>query len=232
MISEFKVMPWGWISDQGQHLVVFGNRQATYLDLQKHFPHLQFKRMRQVHGNDIVPMNHLTPDFQIAADGCYTQDVDIALCSISADCVPLFLADSASPFVMSLHAGWRGVASRILVNALNVIRDHGIDTLGLKLWIGPHIQGSSFEVEEDALLRLENSSQLKRAQFAQPKDGKKSTVALQCLLESQMGEFGIKPSQVQSLRIDTLSDPRMHSFRRDRENAGRQVSFIVLKSSL
>ena len=46
-----------------------------------------------------------------------TQDTNISLAILTADCCPIFIFDIDSKFIACLHAGWRGVYKNIVKNA-------------------------------------------------------------------------------------------------------------------
>ncbi|MFN9068966.1 MAG: laccase domain-containing protein, partial [Bdellovibrionales bacterium] len=52
-------------------------------------------------------------------------------------------------------------------------------------------------------------------------------VDLNVLLLDQLVSLGIQADQIKWLNLDTKSDLRFHSHRRDRELSGRQISFIA-----
>jgi YfiH family protein len=64
-----------------------------------------------------------TPDGKalLRGDGLYTQDPNLLLAILTADCVPVLVADTRTHAIAAFHAGWRGTLARIV--------EHGIDTL-------------------------------------------------------------------------------------------------------
>jgi copper oxidase (laccase) domain-containing protein len=48
-------------------------------------------------------------------------------------------------------------------------------------------------------------------------------------MKTQLQSCGIAFDNLYNLHIDTFTDPRFHSHRRDKEHAGRQLSFISLR---
>ncbi|MCZ7532958.1 MAG: polyphenol oxidase family protein [Acidimicrobiia bacterium] len=101
--------------------------------------------MNQVHGSRVVSVS--TPGSVGEADGLATTVPMLALVAGTADCVPVGLVGDHS--VAVVHAGWRGVASEIIVNAIDAIvgfRDHPHTAV-----IGPHIGPCCYEVGDDVV---------------------------------------------------------------------------------
>lgn len=220
---------WGWTIETSKNLVCFGNRSADINTLQALYPDIAFRRVRQVHGSHIVELTKDSPDLAIEADGSWTTQAGLALCSITADCIPILITSQKQDFVMALHAGWRGVARRILLNGLKLVDELGITADELRIFIGPHIQPSSFEVQQDALDLLGASCDLPLASFAVATSPVKYKVDLQKILVAQAVEQKVQSSQIVSLPFDTMTDPRLHSYRRDHSSSGRQISFVLVK---
>lgn len=230
MTFNFAEHPAGWIAATGPVTYFFGNRHSSLSELQSHFPRYRFLRTKQIHGRNIIAQNEHATDYEIEADGSWTTQPMHAVCSISADCVPILLSTPDQKFVMALHAGWRGVASRILPHALEIAEDRGYAAEEIHFAIGPHIGKESFEVRQDALDLLRTSTNEDPQRFVQSLGQGQYLVDLCHILKAQAAEFAVTRDQIHLLDIDTLTDTRLNSHRRDREKAGRQISFIVLES--
>jgi YfiH family protein len=74
-------------------------------------------------------------------DGLWTDDPDLPVLAMSADCLPLALVrEDGGPAVAVLHAGWRGLLGGIVAR--------GVETLGgrVRAAIGPAIGPCCYEV--------------------------------------------------------------------------------------
>lgn len=78
-------------------------------------------------------------------DGIYTTLENTPLAVMSADCLPIVIACANSGQIAAIHAGWRGLISGILGNALAKFSD----TSALSVWIGPCISKAHFEISPD-----------------------------------------------------------------------------------
>jgi YfiH family protein len=99
--------------------------------------------MRQVHGIDIAAIDTLAPDAPITADGAVAGSRGHVAAVLTADCMPLLLADRAGTRVAAVHAGWRGMAAGVIESAVDAMR---IDAGAILAWMGPTIGPDAFEV--------------------------------------------------------------------------------------
>ncbi|MXX05446.1 MAG: peptidoglycan editing factor PgeF [Gammaproteobacteria bacterium] len=107
-------------------------------------PDAQFQWLRQVHGSEpaIVFQSGEAPE----ADSLISSAPGIALCVLTADCLPIFVCNRAGDEVGIIHAGWRGMSAGIIENTLAAMCSEPEDLL---IWLGPAIQSCHYEVGED-----------------------------------------------------------------------------------
>lgn len=192
------------------YLVFFGKKNSSIENLQDRYRDFTFKSLHQVHGNDLLHTT-LQSENNLKADAHWTNERNLALISKSADCMPVLGFDSKNNRALAIHAGWRGVQSQIIPKSLKIL-DSSWD-----LFIGPHILQNSFEIQDDCFQLLNASTNLNSDEWY-----KNSCADLYKIVLSQ-----INIAPFSTLLIDTKSDLRFHSFRRDRDKAGRQNNFIV-----
>nr|MBF0684776.1 laccase domain-containing protein [Pseudomonas sp.] len=68
---------------------------------------------------------------------------------LTADCLPVVIADVAATVVCVAHAGWRGLASGVLEAAVSAVYERRGPDVQLQAWVGPGIGPSAFEVGAD-----------------------------------------------------------------------------------
>jgi len=217
--------------ETNQFLALFGNRNANSSDLALEYPQLKFKKIKQVHGDHVVHTNPHAIDFAREADAHYSNEPNIALCISTADCIPVMIFHQNPRWIASIHAGWRGVQNRIVPKTINQLLRLGSKAEDLTILVGPHIQKPSFEVGKDVRDQLLASAKGAGSDAWTPVSGTKSLVDLHLVLKLQLQESGIDSHHCHFEFKDTAKDLSFHSFRRDKENSGRQLSFIVLKNS-
>ena len=104
--------------------------------------------MRQVHATEVVCIDRLQSHDAPQADACWSSVTGKACTIMVADCLPVLFYLPNARVVAAAHAGWRGLASGVLENTLKQLAHFG--NLGeVKVWLGPCIGPTAFEVGED-----------------------------------------------------------------------------------
>jgi polyphenol oxidase len=99
--------------------------------------------LRQVHGIVVADIDALPPHAAITADAAVTGRPGNVAAVLTADCMPLLLADRAGQRVAAIHAGWRGMAAGVIEGAVDAMGVEGAEILA---WMGPTIGPDAFEV--------------------------------------------------------------------------------------
>lgn len=71
------------------------------------------------------------------------------LAIMTADCLPVILADQDGTVLGAAHAGWRGLAAGVLENTLSAMRRQAPRASAWRAWIGPGIGPDAFEVGDE-----------------------------------------------------------------------------------
>lgn len=103
--------------------------------------------LTQVHGTDVVDAAHVANASQ--ADASFATQRGVVCAIMTADCLPVLLADAHGRVVGAAHAGWRGLAGGVLEHTVERMRKAGGEEL--HAWLGPAIGPEQFEVGEDVL---------------------------------------------------------------------------------
>lgn len=208
----------------------FGNREVSFEGLTVSFPNYEFRKLKQTHSDRVVNSSQEVYD----ADAHFTQERNVGLVIQSADCAPILIFDEAGGMVAAIHAGWRGVKNQIAINTLEALKGKGLKKNSLHVFIGPHIQRQSFEVDEDVYLQLKDATP---AVFTEEwslisnynPSTKKYHIDLNRQIQLQLLANDIEEENIHVLYYDTVTELKWHSHRRDRELAGRNLSFVALK---
>lgn len=219
----------GYFYENNDLYVFFGNCHAQFEQLNRTYPEVRFHRVKQNHGDQIFNCVDASLDWTITADAQITDKKNLALCISTADCIPVMIFDSKMKKIAAIHAGWRGVVNLITVKTIRLLVENGSRLNDLKLFIGPHIQKESFEVGDDVAELIHQTVNLNLSSTDEITKLGKRKVDLHQIFTQQLIEMGIKKEQITALEINTVADPNFHSFRRDKEKSGRQLSFIFLK---
>ena len=79
-------------------------------------------------------------------DAMATATPGLALAILTADCVPVLLADREAGVIGAAHAGWRGALNGILEAAVEAMLGLGARSNEIRAVIGPAISAASYEV--------------------------------------------------------------------------------------
>ena len=99
----------------------------------------------QVHSAKVIEVTepwHTRPQ----EDGMVTKLPGLALCILSADCVPVLFADAEAKVIGAAHAGWKGAMAGICEATLTSMEALGADRSRIHAAIGPASQQASYEV--------------------------------------------------------------------------------------
>ncbi len=99
--------------------------------------------LTQVHGRRVVDLDE---SWSGPADGAVTGRTGVVCAVLTADCLPVLLADSSGSRVGIAHAGWRGLASGVLQAAVAAMKTPPKELL---VWLGPAIGPNAYEVGDD-----------------------------------------------------------------------------------
>ena len=176
--------------------------------------------LNQVHGTDIVHLDDWHDG--IAADGAWTDHPGQVAVVLTADCLPVLLADQAGCFVAAVHAGWRGLAAGILERAVEKLPVAGN---ALHAWIGPAICGNCYQVGDDvrdAMLADDPAA----ADAFRP-DGDRWRVDLKSIASATLSRRGVRVHDAG--RCTCCESDTFYSYRRD-GTTGRMASVIWMES--
>lgn len=203
-------------------LIFFGslNFENIYT---KAFPQYEFSLLKQTHGNAIVETTSVYQK-DIEADAQWSNRVNVAHVIQTADCLPIFITDKKFDKISGIHAGWRGIENRITPKILGEI----FPNENVNIFTGPHILMDSFEVDVDVKEKLESCTNPRNEEFVFDKEKNKYHIDLKNISKLQILESH-KMNFYYHASIDTKTDLRFCSFRRDGKNCGRNISFIVKK---
>jgi len=236
----------GDIHKHENFMVFFGNRRGNLESLAPHFPSINV--LKQVHGDKLIKtdLKSQTVAQQAVhagaasansphlpeADAHWTDEKKLSLGVKSADCLPVIVCSPQTGIAVGIHAGWRGVLQKIVSKSVATLNLQNDPKLGI--FVGPHIQQDSFEVDRDValdLLKAHNiayfqgdisssvpqfevfmkNTEPRRVVYEQ---GGKFYVNLAALVRWELLRLYIPPQQIYVSERDTKSDEDYFSYRR------------------
>lgn len=141
----------------------------------------------------------------------------------TADCVPILLADPATGAFAAVHAGWRGTAANICVATLRRLAEQwGVRAADVRAAIGPSIGVCCYEVGRDVASRF--ATWIPELEHA----GEHEHLDLRAINETQLRAEGVQ-NIWRSDECTFCNPAKFYSYRREKEQAGRMVSFVGIK---
>jgi YfiH family protein len=105
--------------------------------------------MNQVHGNDVAVVTAPWGDGQApGVDAVVTTRPGLALAVLTADCVPVLLADPVAGVVGAAHAGRPGLVAGVVPAAVEAMTRLGARPERITALTGPAVCGRCYEVPE------------------------------------------------------------------------------------
>jgi hypothetical protein len=112
--------------------------------------------LRQIH-SDIVHAIDDPPSHPLAGDGMITNKPGILLGILTADCIPIILADEKRRAIGVFHAGWRGTIKRIVQKGIGEMHRHfGSKPQDIRAAIGPGIHSCCYQVGPEIRERFQS----------------------------------------------------------------------------
>jgi YfiH family protein len=183
----------------------FGTRESVS-------PPKALATVKQVHGTDVRIAEQ--PGEQGTGDGLICCTPGLLVGVKTADCVPILLIDPEHHAVAAVHAGWRGTAAAIAGKAIGQMGEtFGSNPAKIEAAIGPSIGGCCFEVGPEVA-----------REFGPWPSEAKTCLDLVRINTKQLQGAGVK--KIYEGGLCTMCGTGFYSFRREREEAGRMISYV------
>ena len=196
----------------------------------------------QVHLTKVAQINEQFLKLNEKEKQEYLEGVDAVMTNLSgvcigvstADCIPVLLYDAEKHAACAIHAGWRGTVKRIVVKAIEVMKEaYGTHPDQLKAQIGPGIHLDSFEIGDEVFdaFAQENFDMTTISKRYPTSDGisEKWHIDLPECNRQQLLSSGIKPQNIKVSPICTFQQSYDYfSARHLGINSGRIYTGIML----
>ena len=189
------------------------------------------KYCKQIHSDTVINAgtiqhscwqgdNRNTPEN--IGDALISRERGDALGVFTADCVPIFILDVATPTIGIAHAGWRGTYARIVVKTVTRMKvDFGTHPDNCLIHLGPSIQKCCYEVSSELLDQFEEKfgKDVRNGQC----------LCLQTANMIQLVDAGVPLDSISiSPHCTSCSTKKFYSYRAEGGQTGRMLSFIQL----
>jgi YfiH family protein len=180
--------------------------------------------VKQIHSGDVIDACGI-PGERGEADALISNEPGLAVGVRTADCLPILLADPENRIVAAVHAGWRGTVRGIAGRTVErMSQTYGTNPDLVRAAIGPGIGKCCFEVGPEVA-----------RQFAPwfPELAEAEGKILLDLPEAnkrQLQHAGVRPENIAASELCTMErTDLLYSFRKEREAAGRMVSWMAVR---
>ncbi len=187
---------------------------------------------KQVHGNSckvVTGQDIETPEqlAQIEADALLTAEPGVLLGIMTADCLPLIIADKKSRAVAVVHAGWRGLEMGVAAVAVAELkRIFSVPVTDLSVYAGPAIAACCFTVGIEVIERFHKLSELQGVSGWYRKSDSGFQLDLLAVQRAQLLAAGLAAADFHAVNVCTCCQDLCFSYRRDHAITGRQLAFV------
>ena len=189
---------------------------------------------RQVHGSDILVINEPNEDFShfltVEGDAVITNQPQVLIGVCVADCAPILLCDPVNKVIAVVHAGWKGTAAKLVAKTVAGMQaEFGSDPSRLHAAIGPCIQKCCYEVDEPVKKAFLQAA-LSWDSCSEATSPGKWQLDLAAANRELLLLAGVPADAIQSSgQCVCCHSEQFFSYRRDKDDSGRQMGFIMLK---
>lgn len=183
--------------------------------------------LKQTHSSDVIIVNAGDAQselvlFEKTGDAIITQQKNIGIGVLTADCLPIVLIDDLNQAIAVIHAGWRGLYQHIITKTIDAMKNaFKTDASRLQAYLGPSAGVCCYEVQGDFVMQFQDGVIQQRDEHYFF-DGIATAIA-------ELEKNGLSK---QAIHLEhhhcTLCSTDYCSYRREKENAGRQPTIAWL----
>ncbi len=201
-VRELEGLPW---LEHG-----FGTRHSTDISRDP-----RLATLHQIHSDICLPARGRTGMLG-DGDALFESTPGHLIAVKTADCLPILLVDEEHQAVAAVHAGWRGTVAHIAQSAVRGMwQEFGTEARRLHAAIGPGIGECCYEVGAEVA-----------GQFGETGP---CHIDLAEANRRQLADAGVPEAQIYVAGLCTRCGSDFHSYRRDKEKAGRMLSFAGVR---
>lgn len=165
-------------------------------------------------------------------DGLITNQKDICISVLTADCVPILFYDPVRRVIGAAHAGWRGTVSMLARKMIETFKsEFNSRPSDILVGIGPSIGPDTYEVGEEVIIGIKSSFGSESNLVLNEKDNNKAYLNLWKANRILLEHMRVPPENIEKALLCTYTDDEFFfSARRLGKDCGRFGTGIMLKS--
>ncbi len=185
---------------------------------------------KQIHSNIVNKVDKDNIGQIIDGDAIITNEKNVPLLILTADCVPVVLVDKVNKAVGLVHAGWRGTYGKICSETLQSMKEnYNTNTEDVVAIIGPSIGKCCYEVSYDLVEKFSVLLPNADEKIYEIRD-EKYYLDLWEINTQILKEFGVLKSNIINMNICTSCNcDRFFSYRKHDKTPKRIGTFIEIK---
>jgi YfiH family protein len=154
-------------------------------------------------------------------DALMTNEPHLPIAILTADCLPVFMADTNKRAICLVHAGWKGVHKKIVVKAIRqMVATFQTALSDLTVVLGPALRPCCYEVGRAFTNLFPEATVLRGDRFY---------FDMAAAVAGQLLKCGVTNSQVYDTHLCTSClNQEFFSYRREGEDAGRSMSVLEI----
>ena len=168
-------------------------------------------------------------------DGLITNEKNLLLCTVEADCVPVYFYDPVKEVIAMVHSGWKGTVKKISEVTIQKMKTvFGCQPSDMLVAIGPHICKDCYEVGQDVFEEFSRSFDKEElAKILRPKNQEKYLLNLEEAVRFTLQKNGVPAENIFSAGVCTLHSQvegySFCSYRRTKSKTERMLTAIMMK---
>ncbi|MGN1032733.1 MAG: peptidoglycan editing factor PgeF [Intestinibacter sp.] len=185
---------------------------------------------KQIHSDIVNKVDRDNIGKIIEGDAIITNEKNVPLLILTADCVPVVLVDTVNKAVGLAHAGWRGTYAKICEKTLKAMKDnYNTNPEDVTAIIGPSIGSCCYEVSRDLVEKFNKIITNSDEKMYKIKD-KKYYLDLWKINTYILKEFGVLESNILNMNICTSCNcDKFFSYRKHDKTAKRIGTLVEIK---
>ena len=179
---------------------------------------------QQIHSDRVIQVSHELTGHP-RADAMITDQANLGLAILTADCVPVFIHDQKRSIIGIAHAGWRGTIAHIASKTLlKMGKNFGTLPLDCQAHLGPSIQKCCYQVSEHLADRFVDK-------FGESVRINRKFLDLPTANKIQLQRQGMSNKAISMATDCTACRPELFYSYRSESTDGRMISLIALRAT-
>ncbi len=185
--------------------------------------------MQQIHSDKIIIVDPKTHNFDNPpeCDALITNQKNIPLMVMTADCTPVLMYDPVKQIIAVAHAGRAGAMKGIVPKTIQKMSEEfGSEIKNILVVLGPSIGACCYEVGEKIAEEVTQSGY----GLATVDENGRYSLDVNAIIHQQLKALEVPPEQIDDLRIcNACHNETYFSYRADKQKTGRIAGILMLK---